>query len=1402
MKSLLVITELFEIGGLETHLRGEIACLSVSGCKVHLATGSRFDSALLPPEVASVTTDLCLGPDASWTQLAKTVEALRGLIRTQAVECVHAHPFTSLVPGMLAAELEGVPFVLTLHGPASLASCYGPIHEFLLTSVILPGASLVTCVSEEVAAIASPYLPGTPALVLANGVDFRTFSKAGGHHDPHAHWLIISRLDDAKILGIGDFIRKAAHGGLSGVVVVGDGPARTTLEQSVAAEGLTSFVHFLGARTDVAELIAAAGGVAGMGRVVLEGLASRRPVFLVGYDGVKGLLDMELVTVAARSNFSGRNLQTIDEAMFGEQASRAAAVDVEAHQALVGQRYCEQRQWRAFLDVAQTCMPPAPTLLGDLYRMFVTDGLADTGPYLASTELFERLGRLVYGAGRFTAQLAGNYENFRRILMKKSEPSIAHVLADREARVDELNRLLVTRDARVEVLGRELATSEAQTAQLNAVLEQYSGRIGNLEKVAAEREALLTRMDRTVSDGEARIAELQGSLNQRETRIVELNAALSERETMLGEREQALNARDTYISDLSALLEQRGRQVSWSEARLHGILRSNSWKLTRPLRFARRTLSKLQICDEDRKKLYLYGRMVYRRLPLPFKYKYALRSALFRLTGAPSLALAGANDSNAAVPVTQFRLPDAPLPASVRDIPNGTDGVSYGDQTHIKPYFGVRRPHGKRRAAILTNQLLDWHDGRQRFGGGERYALELARLLRELSIEVTFFQPTVRSAESGEYYSFDVKFLALGEAVGEFSHGICTNFTALTSEYDHVYYHLPEYASGLVREDAIMTCHGIWFDHDNYPGAIFRTPPWFEHLYHAFHSPSAVVSVDTNSIGFIRSLWPALAARMRFIPNFFDRADYHPDDARRNKDRLTVLFPRRSQINRGSRIFGDIVSMIPHDVDIVWLGEGDPVDTEIVKSVCRKDSRASFHVADFDQMPSWYQRADIAVIPTIACEGTSLSCIEALACGCAVVSTNVGGLPDLVHDELNGLLVDPDAASIARAINRLIENVQLRERLQRSAAETAANFELNVWRARWVELLHAQGWVNDEIVQNWRTRASVDSGVDVASRAQRWVILTRNAIHGGVESLIREESDRLNAPVIVCGGHDKADTCPFSYTRADNRQTLESSIAGYDVILYHWIPEWALDVVRRSNKKSIEFVHRTDTSDGDKTVPTALVTHSAFLARYVFETYGRFCRVVDHPIAVQRFVPQERLGSCVGAITSYYETKGIDIFLRAWALLKSEFPDTPVRFYGEGDDLPRFKKLAAELGVEASFLPATRDPWEAMKEFRCFVVPSRIEGLPVAVLEALAADIPVVASGLPGMVEFNELSVKRGYERYLALARPEDPEDLANVLRDLLVRERRPGSHDYIREYYQAGKHCSDLVDLGRILRR
>ena len=56
-----------------------------------------------------------------------------------------------------------------------------------------------------------------------------------------------------------------------------------------------------------------------------------------------------------------------------------------------------------------------------------------------------------------------------------------------------------------------------------------------------------------------------------------------------------------------------------------------------------------------------------------------------------------------------------------------------------------------------------------------------------------------------------------------------------------------------------------------------------------------------------------------------------------------------------------------------------------------------------------------------------------MACGCAVVATNVGGLCNLVINNFNGLLVNPNPEEISDAITKLVDNKELRLKLINNA---------------------------------------------------------------------------------------------------------------------------------------------------------------------------------------------------------------------------------------------------------------------------------------------------------------------------------------------------------------------------------
>lgn len=75
-----------------------------------------------------------------------------------------------------------------------------------------------------------------------------------------------------------------------------------------------------------------------------------------------------------------------------------------------------------------------------------------------------------------------------------------------------------------------------------------------------------------------------------------------------------------------------------------------------------------------------------------------------------------------------------------------------------------------------------------------------------------------------------------------------------------------------------------------------------------------------------------------------------------------------------------------------------------------------------NELAKWYNKMDIVVIPSRS-EGFGLTAIEAMAYGCVVVAAKIGGLPEVVHNNIVGLLHDPESVEdIAKKVLSLIED--------------------------------------------------------------------------------------------------------------------------------------------------------------------------------------------------------------------------------------------------------------------------------------------------------------------------------------------------------------------------------------------
>jgi glycosyltransferase involved in cell wall biosynthesis len=109
------------------------------------------------------------------------------------------------------------------------------------------------------------------------------------------------------------------------------------------------------------------------------------------------------------------------------------------------------------------------------------------------------------------------------------------------------------------------------------------------------------------------------------------------------------------------------------------------------------------------------------------------------------------------------------------------------------------------------------------------------------------------------------------------------------------------------------------------------------------------------------------------------------------------------------------------------------------------------------RVPARLAEADI-FLNTSRVDNLPVSVLEAMAAGLCIVSTRVGGIPDLLEHGREALLVPPgDAPAMAAAVRRILTEPGLAARLSRNARRKAAGFDWSAVLPRWEGLLDGLG---------------------------------------------------------------------------------------------------------------------------------------------------------------------------------------------------------------------------------------------------------------------------------------------------------------------------------------------------------
>jgi len=137
----------------------------------------------------------------------------------------------------------------------------------------------------------------------------------------------------------------------------------------------------------------------------------------------------------------------------------------------------------------------------------------------------------------------------------------------------------------------------------------------------------------------------------------------------------------------------------------------------------------------------------------------------------------------------------------------------------------------------------------------------------------------------------------------------------------------------------------------------------------------------------------------------------------------------------------------------------------------------------------------------------------------------------------------------------------------------------------------------------------------------------------------------------------------------------------------------------------------------------------------------------------------------VGTIANLYKNKGLDFLILAIARIKKSQPNWQFIIIGEGSERLNLKKLIINNELENDILlfGSIPDAYKYLKAFDLFILPSVKEGQPWVILEAMAAETPIVATNIAGISEMIE------NEKSGLLIEPADPDALAAAIEKILT---------------------------------
>lgn len=198
----------------------------------------------------------------------------------------------------------------------------------------------------------------------------------------------------------------------------------------------------------------------------------------------------------------------------------------------------------------------------------------------------------------------------------------------------------------------------------------------------------------------------------------------------------------------------------------------------------------------------------------------------------------------------------------------------------------------------------------------------------------------------------------------------------------------------------------------------------------SYQSADSIILATEEDADYVSTSYAIPKTKINIVPNYVDTNLFKPMDFEKEKNSVCFVGRLESQKN----LVNLIRAAQGTESNLIFYGEGSLRD-ELQKLAHELGVYASFRGRiSNEELPKALNACEIFILPSWH-EGNPKALLEAMSCGLPVVGTNVEGISSIIRDNENGLLCETESNSIQSAIKKLSSDVNLRDKLGKSARE-------------------------------------------------------------------------------------------------------------------------------------------------------------------------------------------------------------------------------------------------------------------------------------------------------------------------------------------------------------------------------